>query len=67
MFDIRDYGAKPDGVTDNTAMIQAAINACAGTGGGTVLISGGPYLAPTPSAIRKSPTIRTGSQPTPHV
>jgi len=30
------HGAVGDGVTDNTAAIQAAINACAATGGGSV-------------------------------
>ncbi len=36
--DIRDSGAINDGMTDNTASMQAAIEACAGQGGGTVLV-----------------------------
>ena len=41
----RSYGAKPDGTTKNTAAIQSAIDDCAKSGGGTVLISGGVFLS----------------------
>ena len=39
--DTRDFGAVDDGMTDNTAAIQTAIEACASRGGGTVQIDGG--------------------------
>ena len=39
--DIRDSGAVNDGMTDNTAAIQAAIEACASQGGGIVQVDGG--------------------------
>jgi polygalacturonase len=39
--DIRASGAANDGTTDNTAAIQAAIESCAGQGGGIVLVDGG--------------------------
>jgi polygalacturonase len=42
--DPRDYGAKADGKTKDTAAIQAAIDACAGTGG-TVLLTNGTFLS----------------------
>ena len=35
-YNVLDYGAKGDGKTNNTAAINAAINAAAGNGGGTV-------------------------------
>ena len=38
------YGAVPDGVTDNTAAIQAAINGCAAGGGGFVPFNSGIFL-----------------------
>jgi hypothetical protein len=50
--DVRDYGAKGDGVTKDTAAIQAAIDACAGQGG-EVHLSNGTFL---------SGTIRLGSK-----
>lgn len=42
-FNVEDYGAKHDGATDDSAAIQAAINACYNAGGGTVYFPNGVY------------------------
>jgi hypothetical protein len=44
-FDVRDFGARGDGLTDDTAALQAAIDACHDAGGGTVLVPSGIYLS----------------------
>ncbi|MBV9611633.1 MAG: right-handed parallel beta-helix repeat-containing protein, partial [Acidobacteriaceae bacterium] len=43
VYNVRDYGAKGDGATLDTAAIQAAIDACNRDGGGTVLIPAGTF------------------------
>lgn len=41
---IRDFGAKGDGVSKDTAALQHAIDRCTTAGGGTVLVPDGLYL-----------------------
>jgi hypothetical protein len=41
IFDIRSFGACGDGVTNDAQAIQAAIDACAAAGGGTVVVPAG--------------------------
>ena len=45
-FDVRDFGAKGDGMTKDTAAVQRALDACAGTGG-RVRVPRGTYLIGT--------------------
>src|SRR6266567_7898217 len=46
-FSIREFGARGDGKTLDTAAINAAIQACATNGGGQVLFPPGRYLSGT--------------------
>jgi polygalacturonase len=43
--DVKQYGAKGDGSTKDTAAIQKAIDDCTAKGGGTVELSGGTFLS----------------------
>lgn len=44
IFNVRDFGAKGDGITDDTASIQRAIDAAAAAGGGQVYVPTGTYI-----------------------
>jgi polygalacturonase len=44
-FNIMDYHALPDGITDNASSIKMAIDDCSAKGGGTVLIPSGKFLS----------------------
>lgn len=46
-YNIRDYGAKGDGVTLDTAAVQVAIDACNKDQGGTVLVPAGVFVIGT--------------------
>ena len=47
VYNIRDFGAKGDGKTLDTAALQAAIDACTRDGGGTVLVPSGTFVVGT--------------------
>ena len=47
LFDVTAFGAQPDGTTLCTAAVQAAVDACAAAGGGTVSFPEGDYVLGT--------------------
>lgn len=47
MLDVTDFGARGDGATNDARSIDAAIEACAAAGGGTVHVPAGRYRAGT--------------------
>ena len=51
-FNVLDYGAKGDGATDDSAAVQAAMDAALATGGGTVYLPSGTYLCNTPLVLQ---------------
>ncbi len=53
----RDFGAKADGTTKDTAAIQKAIDACAAKGGGTVQLTAGTYLS-APIVLKSNVTLQ---------
>lgn len=56
-WDAREFGARADGRTVDTAAIQAAVDACAEAGGGTVVLHGGVFLSGT-IRLRSHVTLR---------
>src|SRR3954467_9756450 len=44
IYNVRDFGAAGDGKTLDSAAIQAAVEACNGDHGGTVLVPAGTFL-----------------------
>lgn len=52
IFDITNYGAVGDGVTDNSRAIQTTIDACSANGGGVVRIPGGSVFMSGPFDLK---------------
>jgi hypothetical protein len=58
---VRDFGATGDGVTLDSAAIQAAIDACAANKGGTVYFPAGDYLTGT-LILKENVTLKLAAQ-----
>lgn len=56
-FDVRDFGALGDGVTDDTQAFQQAMDRCSQSGGGVVSVPAGKYLIKTNLLVPPSVTL----------
>ncbi|MEK3717912.1 glycosyl hydrolase family 28-related protein [Paenibacillus sp. FSL R7-0333] len=54
-YNVRDFGAKGDGVTDDTAAIQNCIDTAISAGGGTIYFPAGTYLLASVQSIGMTP------------
>jgi hypothetical protein len=61
MYNIRDFGAKGDGKTLDTAALQAAIDACHKDQGGIVLVPAGVFVIGT-TELKSNVTLRIAAQ-----
>jgi polygalacturonase len=61
--DPRDFGAAADGQTNDQLAIQAAIDSCAGAGGGTVYLYSGTFLS-APIFLKTNVTLQLDSDAT---
>lgn len=62
-YNVKDYGAKGDGTTDDAAAIQAAINAAGQAGGGQVWFPLGVYLISTTLNLNNNAVQLVGVSP----
>jgi len=60
-YNVRDYGAKGDGSTNDTPAIQAAINAASSAGGGVVEFPSGNYKSKNTIHLKSNITIQLDS------
>jgi polygalacturonase len=60
-YNVRDFGAKGDGATLDTAAVQAAIDACNKDQGGTVLVPAGVFVIGTVE-MKSNVTLRVAAQ-----
>ena len=58
-FDVRAFGAKGDGHTDDSRALQAALDAARMAGGGVVFLPAGTYAVAPPGASGRRPTLQS--------
>ncbi len=61
-YSVKDYGAVADGVTDDTAAFQSAIDAAFVAGGGVVFAPVGTYKLNSPIIMKDNVTLRGGGK-----
>lgn len=61
VFNVKDYGAVGNGVADDTAAIQAAIDAAEAAGGGSVILPAGQYVVSARLTITTSRVVIVGA------
>src|SRR5690606_98728 len=64
ILNVRDFGATGDGVTDDTAAIQAALDAANSAGGGEVYVPTGSYALKAPLRIYSNTRLRADKRAT---